>query len=248
MLTVVRQRAKATLAALARWGVPTVRARLLETLPHEGRGFTQGLAFHDGRLYESTGGETNSSLRLLDADDGRLLRSTPIEGDFAEGIAVVGGRLFQLSWKSGVAREFTLPDLQPAGAHRYPGEGWGLAAVGDRLVSSDGSSRLRFWSKRFEPLGTLRVTSNGVPLRWLNDLECVGDRLYLNVVALSHLVEFSISKGSVTRLIDCGELVERESPTEPYQVFNGVAYHPGRDALFVTGKQWKSLFVIGVPA
>src|SRR5262245_6410942 len=94
-----RQGIKSTLQTIAHWGVPVVEPKIVDVLPHGGNGFTQGLAIHAGQLYESTGGETNSSLRRLDARDGSVQAVISIENDFAEGIACVEDRLYQLSWK-----------------------------------------------------------------------------------------------------------------------------------------------------
>lgn len=246
-VTRFRERVKSTLTAIAHWGVPCVEPRIARVLPHDRCGFTQGLAFHQDMLYESTGGKSNSSLRRLSAEDGEIQELVPIPGDFAEGIACLEDRLFQLSWKSGVAREFTLPDLELIGTHRYSGEGWGLAATGDRLLSSDGSNRLRYWTPQFELLDEIHLVSNRVPIRWLNDLECVGDRVYLNVVACPFILELDSKSRQLLRLINCRALIEYESPDLAHQILNGIAYHAARNAFYVTGKQWRSLFVIEIP-
>lgn len=198
-------------------------------------------------LYESTGGETNSLLHRLNPKNGQILASVSIPGDYAEGIAVLDDRLFQLSWKSGVAREFSTTNLQLIRTHHYTGEGWGLAMSNGRLVSSDGSCRLRFWNSQFELLDVRYVTSNGVPLRWLNDLETVQNRMYVNKVASPFILELDWDTGRLRRLVDCRRLIELESPVGAHRILNGIAYDPTQCVFFVTGKQWRSIFVIRIP-
>jgi glutamine cyclotransferase len=243
----LRHAVKSTFSAVSRWRVPIVEPTIIAELPHDPTAFTQGLAFHGNDLYESTGGEANSSLRRLNSEDGRIHQELPIDNDFAEGIAIVDQRLFQLSWKSGVAREFSIPDLRLVASHRYTGEGWGLATRGRDLVSSDGSSRLRFWTPQFRSLGSIRMRSNCVPIRWLNDLECVGNRVFANVVDCPFVIEASLDDGQVARLIDCRCLMKLASPLDSRQILNGIAYRQESRTFYLTGKLWRSMFVVSMP-
>ncbi len=125
-----------------RWRIPVVVAQVVRTLPHDVASRTQGLAYQDGRLYESCGGRESSSLHCLDARDGSTLNSVCIPGDFAEGIAIIGDRLWQLSWKSGHGRLYQVSDLRQIDQFQYEGQGWGLTADAGGLIMSDGTNRL----------------------------------------------------------------------------------------------------------
>ena len=187
----LKHAAKRTLERLIRWGVPRARPRVVRRLPHDTRAFTQGLAWHRGVLYESTGGDTTSSVRAIDPATGDTLQLVPVEGDFAEGIAVLGEHLYQLAFVSGHGRVYKLPTLERAGHRHYEGEGWGLAATPQgQLLASDGTSLLRKFDESFAVVGHLAVRSHGLPVRWLNDLECVGDRVYANIYAASDLAHW----------------------------------------------------------
>src|SRR5690606_14841057 len=128
-------------------------------------------------LYESTGGYGRSDLRRIDPGDGRILGLVAVPGDFAEGIAVLRGRIYQLSWHSGKVRLYRVPDLAQAGEMRCEGEGWGLAAGPHGFVMSDGTSVLRLRDEHFRASGSLRIRSRGVPIWNINDIECVWPRL-----------------------------------------------------------------------
>lgn len=67
--------------------------------PHDRAAFTQGLAFYDAELYESTGLPGQSSVRRADVRSGRVEQSPPLPAAlFGEGLAVLNHRLVQLTW------------------------------------------------------------------------------------------------------------------------------------------------------
>lgn len=232
---------------LARIGVTRVAPRIVRTLPHDERAFTQGLLYHGGLIYESTGGHVGSSLRRIDANDGGLKELIPIEGDFAEGIAVSGGRLFQLHWLSGKVRVYSFPELISIEALSFDGEGWGLASTPKGLIMSDGTSVLRYHDETFTVTDELHVRSNSLPIRRLNDLEWVGDHLYANVLGSSDLLEIASGTGSVTRIVDCSALIAAAAPRTADHVLNGIAYNRDEKTFFLTGKNWKYLFEVAIP-
>ena len=240
--------AKRTLERLIRLGVPRVAPRVVRRLPHDTDAFTQGLAWHDGVLYESTGGDTTSSVRAIDPATGQLRHRVPVDGDFAEGIAVLGDRLYQLAFVSGHGRVYKLPSLERAGRRHYEGEGWGLCATPEgHLLAGDGSSLLRRFDESFAIVGHLAVRSHGLPVRWLNDLECVGQRIYANIYAASDIAEVNAKSGRVMRFVDCGALVAEVAPPLGYDVLNGVAYNPAAGTFYLTGKHWPMLFEVEIP-
>lgn len=245
----VKLAAKHVLQRLIRLGVPRVAPRIVRRVTHDTTAFTQGLAWHDGLLYESTGGDTTSSVRALDPATGEVQRLVPVDGDFAEGIAVLGEHLYQLAFASGDARVYRLSTLEHAGRRHYTGEGWGLAATPDgHLLASDGTSLLRRLDESFAVVGHLAVRSRGLPVRWLNDLECVGSRIYANMYAANDLAEIDAASGRVLRFIDCGTLVGEVAPSTGYDVLNGIAHNPSAGTFYLTGKHWPTLFEVEIPA
>lgn len=239
---------KSLLCRLLCAGVPHTAPRILRTLPHDREAFTQGLAYCAGLLYESTGTLSRSSLRCIDPADGNVRRIVPVVDDFAEGIAVLGTQLYQLSWKSEKARVYRLPELRLAAEIPYQGEGWGLASNGRALVMSNGTSRLRFLDAGLRTTRECKVLLNRIPVKKINDLEWVNGSIYANVWHSSSILELSAAKGTVTRIIDCSSLVAMAAPAHEEAVLNGIAYNAESDTFFLAGKNWDLMFEVAIPA
>jgi glutaminyl-peptide cyclotransferase len=218
--------------------------------PHDPRAFTQGLLLDgDGALFESTGLLGRSSLREVDALDGRVLRLRPLPDDqFGEGLALVGDRLIQLTWQNGVATAWDAATFDPRMTYAYDGEGWGLCHDGTRLVMSDGSDRLTFRDPAtFAVLGDVPVTLDDEPLAALNELECVDGAVWANVYTTDRIVRIDPASGSVTGTLDLTGIIEpHPDASRPGAVLNGIAYDPRADTFLVTGKLWPELFEIRV--
>lgn len=243
-----------TPAALATAPPPTPAALAWEVVsrrPHDASAWTQGLQLDaQGRLYESTGLEGRSSLREVDPDDGRVLRSANLPADrFGEGLALVGDRLIQLTWQDGVATTWDAATFEPLATTTYEGEGWGLCFDGRRLVMSDGSDRLTFRDPdTFEVLGAIAVTLAGAPQDRLNELECVDGSVWANVWQSDRIVRIDPSSGAVTGTLDLPDiLVAEPAPGDPApDVLNGIAWDAASGTFLVTGKLWPELIEIRV--
>ena len=163
--------------------------RVTRSWPHDATASTQGLAWADGELYESTGLYGASTLRRVDLASGEVqgLAVLPRQS-FGEGLAVVGERVVQLTWREGRAIVYDRNTLSPVASFRYRGEGWGLCFDGARLLMSDGTSRLRLLDPRtFAERGALDVRCAGRPLERLNDLTVAGNEIIANVHGLDRL-------------------------------------------------------------
>jgi glutamine cyclotransferase len=221
---------------------------IVRTLPHDTNAFTQGLAYLNGDLYESSGGQPHSSLRCLDTRDGAIKNEIAIENDFAEGIAIWGSLIYMLSWKSGRARIFDVRDLDLIRVLSYQGEGWGLCSGLSALVKSDGTDTLQFLDHEFGVLRRLRVTVNRFPTRRLNDLEWVDDTIYANVLWSNEILEISARRGRVVRVIDCSTLAAQAASRDIEHTLNGIAYNPNRNTFYITGKCWPLMFEVRLPS
>jgi glutamine cyclotransferase len=212
--------------------------------PHDSAAYTQGLLWADGVLFESTGQYGHSDVRRVDLQSGRVLASRPLPVDrFGEGLALLNGRLYQLTWQSGVAYTYDAATLAPRDSFRYAGEGWGLTTDGISLIMSDGSDSLRFLSPAdFTVQRVVHVKYNGSPLRQLNELELVNGELLANVYESNWILRIDPATGDVRELIDFADLF----PTRPpyAEVMNGVALSPDGNQLLLTGKHWPTLFQV----
>jgi glutaminyl-peptide cyclotransferase len=217
---------------------------ILKVIPHDTAAFTQGLLYHDGLIFESTGLVGYSSLRSVDPKTGNVLKKIPIPDLFAEGLARMGMELVQLTWQEGIALVYSLPDLAQNGSFRYSGEGWGLASDSSSFIMSDGSDTLYVRSKTFALRKKIPVTLNGESLTNLNELEYVQGTVYANVWHSSDIVAIAVKTGIVNRIIDCTSLLREAHIQNAENVLNGIAYNPRTKTFFVTGKNWPSLFEV----
>jgi glutamine cyclotransferase len=214
--------------------------------PHDPLAFTQGLLFRDGVLYESTGLHGRSSVRKVELATGKVLQQHDVGAvHFAEGLTDWNDRLVQLTWQSGLGFVYALDSFEPLRQFEYRGEGWGLARDDGHLIMSDGSAQLRFLDpETFAETRRLDVTYEGQPLRGLNELEMVEDRLYANVWPGDWIVIIDPGTGAVTGRVNLAGLLPADERARGVDVLNGIAWDAAGKRLFVTGKLWPSLFEI----
>ncbi|MGB5703326.1 MAG: glutaminyl-peptide cyclotransferase [Polyangiales bacterium] len=229
--------------------IEQLRVRVVAKYPHARDAFTQGLLWHDGAMYESTGRYGRSSLRRVRLEDGEVLAERSLDPSFfGEGLALVDDRLVQLTWRSGVAVVSDLESLEPQEMLRYPGEGWGLCFDGAELVMSDGSSILELRDPdTMALLREMTVWRGERPVRNLNELECVGDDIYANVWQSNEIMRIDAKTGRVTAVIDASGLLTAIESLRS-DVLNGIAYKPDTDTFLLTGKLWPHVFEVELVA
>jgi glutamine cyclotransferase len=234
-------------AELPEASAQAVRPEIVATYPHDRQAFTQGLVVHEGKLYESTGLLGRSTLRRVVPATGAVEKSVSLAGHlFGEGLALVGDRFFLLTWQNRVALTYDT-DLNPVGQFDYSGEGWGLCYDGQRLVMSDGSSRLFFRNpSTFAVTGDVEVRNASGPIANLNELECVGSLVYANVWQSDVILRIDPSTGDVLHAIDASGLLT-ETEAVGTDVLNGIAFDPRTSHFFITGKLWPKLFEVRFP-
>jgi glutaminyl-peptide cyclotransferase len=225
--------------------VERLRVRVIERYPHQRDAFTQGLVWDDGALYESTGVKGHSSLRLVELESGEVLRRREDESSvFAEGLALAGDLLYQLTWQDGRVFVFRRDDFAPVREHRYEGEGWGLCHDGDDLVMSDGSDRLVFRDPAtFAVRRAVSVTLEGKPVSQLNELECAAGAVWANIWQADVIVRIDPRDGRVTAVVDASGLLTAEERAEA-DVLNGIAWMPEKRRFLITGKYWPWMFEV----
>lgn len=232
---------------------------VVNTFPHDPGAFTQGLLFRDGFLYESTGcgggqymagrcSGAPSSLRKVELETGKVLQRADVAAEhFAEGLVDWQDRLIQLTWLSNRGVVYDLVSFKPLREFEYPGEGWGLAHDGTRLIMSDGTDTLRWLDPdTLAETGRLRVTERGYPVNRLNELEMVNGELFANIWMTDDVVVIAPATGEVTARIDFSGLRSRLDASGPIDVLNGIAFAPEGNRLFVTGKLWPRLFEVSI--
>jgi glutaminyl-peptide cyclotransferase len=226
-------------------GPERLRAKVIRSFPHDPAAYTQGLLLYSGKVYESTGLLGRSSVRRVDLESGAVEAQVSLDATlFGEGLARVGGRLFQLTWQNGKAIVWNLTTLGKERELSYEGEGWGLCYDGRELIMSDGSDRLTFRDpETFASKRQVTVRRSGQPVRYLNELECVDGLVYANVWQDSHIARIDPKTGDVTAWIDASGLLLREESTTA-EVLNGIAQLPGTNRFLLTGKLWPRSFEV----
>ena len=222
--------------------------RVVHTWPHDPRAFTQGLVFIDGHLYESTGINGQSSLRMVDLETGRILQNQPVDPKyFGEGLTAWGSTLVQLTWQSHVALVYDRFTFRLLHTFPYTGEGWGLTQDGKSLILSDGTPTLRFFDPlTFKEVRRLTVEDHGKPVTYLNELEYIQGQVYANIWHSDRIARISPRTGRVLGWTDLKGLLPASEHASPEAVLNGIAWDPAGRRLFVTGKLWPKLFEIEV--
>jgi glutamine cyclotransferase len=227
---------------------PVSTIEVVTSFPHDTAAFTQGLEFHDGALYESTGLEGRSSLRHVELESGRVLQEHHLAPQyFAEGLTIVGDRIFQLTWKNGRGFIYDLATLAPVDSFSYAGEGWGLAHDGRHLIMSDGTATLRFLDpKTYQEVRRVEVKEGDAPLYSINELEYVNGELLANIWQTDWIARIDPETGRLKGWIDLRGLLPATMRTGREDVLNGIAYDSTTQRLFVTGKLWPRLFEVRI--
>lgn len=225
---------------------PVYGYEVVRSFPHDPTAFTQGLVIRDGVLLESTGRDP-SSVRRVRLEDGVVLQKRELASEyFGEGLTEIDGRVITLTWNNGVGFVWNAADLSPVSRFAYAGEGWGLTHDSTRLILSDGSPNLRFFDPAtFAETGRVPVTLNGRPVRQLNELEWIDGEVWANVWQTNYIVRIDPTSGHVVGIIDLSGLLPAGAVKDPRDdVLNGIAWDEKTRRLFVTGKNWPSLFEI----
>lgn len=237
-------------ASLATSGEPAIPVeigyRVVQSFPHDREAVTQGLVIHRGELFESTGGYGTSSIRRVDLRSGRPLRARPLAEElFGEGLAAVGNKLYQLTWRAGLGLIYDAETLAQSGQFAYAGEGWGLAWDGTRFIMSDGSASLRFLDREtLREAHRVQVQDGDQPITALNELEFIDGHVFANVWNTTRIAVIEPQSGQVRGWLDLGDILPAPFRTETVGVLNGIAYDAEEGRLFVTGKRWPRLFEI----
>jgi glutamine cyclotransferase len=227
--------------------IPVLSATVVKSYPHDPHAFTQGLEFFDGYLYESTGRQRQSTLRQTVVETGRVVKSVRLPDEsFGEGLTIFHGKIYQLTWLEKIGFIYDLRTFRKLGKFSYGTEGWGLTHDDASLILSDGTNRLQYIDPAsFRVTKTLEVSAGSEAVTNLNELEFIRGEIWANVWHSDRIARIDPKSGQVTAWVDLTAITEKD-PHEQEDVLNGIAWDPGRQRLFVTGKNWSKLFEIKV--
>lgn len=224
--------------------VERYKIEVVKAYPHDTGSYTQGLFWHDGSLYESTGLNGKSTFRKVDLQSGQALTKLPFNKKyFVEGSVILGDKLYILTWTNKVVFIYDAGTLEYRSTYSYPREGWGLTTDGKSLISSDGSSRIYFLTPELKFERSINVTLNGRAVRYLNELEWIDGRIWANVYTTDTIVIINPDTGIVEATVDCEGLLPERLRTYDTDVLNGIAVD-SEGRIFLTGKNWPELYEV----
>jgi glutamine cyclotransferase len=213
-------------------------------------GFTQGLEWRDGKLFESTGAIGGHSGLNTIAPDGAVTRLRD-DGTryFGEGLTILGDELYQLTWQEHDVFVYDLAG-QRKRTMRNPREGWGLTNDGTTLIFSDGGPSFYFADPAtFTIRREVKIkTDRPGDVIGLNELELVDGKLYGNLFQTQTIVRIDPQSGCVEARANMGSLWRSFSDADKAQVMseenvlNGIAYDKASGLFYVTGKRWRTIF------
>ena len=224
--------------------VERYKVEVVKAYPHDTGSYTQGLFWHDGSLYESTGLNGKSTFRKVELQSGNALTKLPFNKKyFVEGSVILGDKLYILTWTNKVIFIYDATTLEYRSTYSYPREGWGLTTDGKSLISSDGSSRIYFLTPELKFERSINVTLNGRAVRYLNELEWIDGRIWANVYTSDTIVIINPDTGIVEATVDCDGLLPERLRTSDTDVLNGIAVD-SEGRIFLTGKNWPELYEV----
>ena len=218
---------------------------MVKEYAHDPKAYTQGLFFHEGDFYETTGQYGKSSIRKVNLETGVPTTNIKINKKyFIEGSVILNDQLYVLTWTSKVAFIYDAKTMAYKKTMSYPREGWGLTTDGKQLIASDGSSSLYFLDEHMALKKRMTVKLNGRPIRLLNELEYIDGKIWANVYMTDLILIIDPMDCNVEGVIDCTGLLDRKLYTPDTDVLNGIAYNPDTKKIYLTGKNWPKLFEI----
>lgn len=224
--------------------------KILNEYPHDITSYTQGLEFHDGVLYESTGQYGNSKLRKVDYKTGELLKNINLESQyFGEGITILNDNIYLLTWKENIGFIYDVDTFKKTGSFNYgkSKEGWGLCNDGQVIYKTDGTNKI--WKLNPETLAEedyIQIYTNTGKIDSLNELEYIDGKIYANIYQRNGVLIINPENGAVEGVIDFSPLQKLVTQHKTLDVLNGIAYNPETNTIFVTGKDWDKLFEVEV--
>lgn len=225
---------------------PVYGYEVVHTWAHDSHAFTQGLVFNGGNLIESTGEVGHSSLRRVNSENGTVLQKVDVPPPyFAEGITLLKGKIYQLTWQHQLGFVYDALSFEKLGTFNYQGEGWGLTNDGQMLILSDGSNKIRFLdADNFQVKKTITVLDGRAPVNDINELEYIQGEIYANIWHADRIARIDPQTGRIVGWIDLRGLLSPGDVQDEEAVLNGIAYDESTGRIFVTGKLWPKLFEI----
>jgi glutamine cyclotransferase len=234
--------------------VPAITYTILNALPHDKDSYTEGFLMHDGKLFESSGApegndKTRSIVGIVDPANGNIAVKAELDRKiyFGEGISILGGKLYQLTWTNKKGFIYDLKTFKKIGEFTFPSkEGWGMTTDGNSLIMSDGSSNLTYLDPvTFKTNRIVGVTDNNGPVGNINELEYVNGNILANIYQTPYIIRIDPNTGKVLGKADFSNLVNEVKLKDPdVDYMNGIAWDSAKNKIYITGKLWPNMYEV----
>jgi len=165
---------------------------------------------------------------------------------FGEGITILNGKLFQLTWQDNMGFVYDINTLKREKSFKFDKkiEGWGMTNDGINLYQSDGTEKI--WTMNPENqrmINYINVYVGTDKVKSLNELEWIEGKMYGNIWQKDAIAIINTNSGAVEGVLDLSEL-RKSIKGKNAEVLNGIAYNKKTKTIFITGKQWDKMFEI----
>lgn len=227
-----------------------LKYKIVNAFPHDTNSFNEGLEFYNDTLYESTGQKGTSYIRKYDYKTGKVYKQVDLDKKyFGEGITIVDGKLYQLTWqeKTGFIYDAKTLKLEKTFTYDKDIEGWGMTNDGKYIYRSDGTEKIWKMDPTSQKLiDYINVYSGTSKIKAINELELINGKLYVNVWQKDAIAVVDPTSGAVEGILNMSDLRKSMTGITTDDVLNGIAYNPKTKTIFVTGKNWSKIFEITV--
>ncbi len=216
--------------------------------PHSTDSYTEGFFYLDGLFYEGTGMEGRSALLAIQPQTGKPVQQRMLPRQyFGEGIVDVGPNIYEWTWQTHIGFVIDRFSMRQIRTFTYTGEGWGMTKDKTSIITSDGSDTLRFRNPQtFAETRHIVVHDGAKTIDQLNELEFIKGEIWSNVWHDNRIARISPKDGRVIGWVDLTGILPDSQKKDAESVLNGIAYDAEHDRIFVTGKQWPTIFEIKV--
>lgn len=239
----------ATINVFAKYPEVNLQYEIVKEYPHDPKNFVQGFQLDGNTIYESDGQEGESRILKYNLGGTTPIAETKQPDDvFSEGSAIVGDKIYQLTWKNKKTFVYDKNSLKLLGEFPYPnviGEGWGLTYDGKNLIASDGSKNIYFLDAS-DPSKLVRyiaVAGHSEAFDQLNELEYYNGFIYANVWQKPIILKINPKNGEVVGKFDFSEIAKLHT-TDSDNVLNGIAFKG--ENILITGKNWPKIYEVKI--
>ncbi len=229
-------------------GAPVSGYTVVAKYPHSTDNYTEGFFYLGGLFYEGTGMEGRSALLVEQPETGKPVQQRMLPPRyFGEGIVDVGPAIYEWTWQTHVGFVIDKFSMREVRQFTYAGEGWGMTRDKTSIITSDGSDTLRFRNPQtFAETRHIVVHDGARRIDQLNELEYIKGEIWSNVWHSERIARISPKDGHVISWVDLTGILPEREKRDAESVLNGIAYDADHDRIFVTGKQWPTVFEIKV--